>query len=242
MPPDSAGAPRRSRLTALRVALGYAGLASLWILLSDRWVEHLMTDAEARVLAGIAKGWVFVAVTSLLLYVLVRRMAPAEPASGRPQRGERVLPALVAASIVLLTAAGLALALRQQHRSTEQTLRSIADLRSAQASAWAAVHLADGGRVREIQPSQLQTRLELLRAERGYAAAASGPRARRPTRRRTLPTCTPTSPACWGRSSTPKVCRTCCCWCRWRPARHLPAATRCCSWPPPTCRRWRWAG
>lgn len=172
MPPDSAGAPRRSRLTALRVALGYAGLASLWILLSDRWVEHLMTDAEARVLAGIAKGWVFVAVTSLLLYVLVRRMAPAEPASGRPQRGERVLPALVAASIVLLTAAGLALALRQQHRSTEQTLRSIADLRSAQASAWAAVHLADGGRVREIQPSQLQARLELLRAERGYAAVA----------------------------------------------------------------------
>lgn len=172
MPPDSAGATRLSRLTAFRVALGYAGLASLWILLSDRWVEHLITDPEARMLASIAKGWVFVAVTSLLLYVLVRRLAPPGPARDDLPRRERLLPLLVAMTIVLLTTAGLALALRQQQRTTEQTLRSTADLHGAQASAWAATHLADGGRVREIQPSQLRTRLDVLRGERGYVAAA----------------------------------------------------------------------
>lgn len=173
MAPDSSGAMRRPRLTALRVALVYAGLASLWILLSDRWVERLLNDPEARTLASITKGWVFVAVTSLLLYVLVRRLAPAgehRRQTGGP--GDRALAALVGTTILLLTIAGLALALRQQRLTTEQALRSVADLRASQASAWAAARLADGDRVREIQPSRLQERLELLRAERGYVAAA----------------------------------------------------------------------
>jgi len=171
--PDPAGARRRSRLTALRVALGYAGLASLWILLSDRWVEQLLADPEARTLASIAKGWVFVAVTSLLLYVLVRRLAPRGGSRmGPASSSQRTLAVLVGATILLLTVAGLALALRQQRQTAELSLRSIASLRATQASAWAAARLADGDRVREIQPSRLRERLELLRSERGYVAAA----------------------------------------------------------------------
>ncbi|MCD2453696.1 hypothetical protein GO003_025290 [Methylicorpusculum oleiharenae] len=56
-----------------RVVLAYAFFASLWILLSDRVIGLLFSDPAALVQASMAKGWFFVAVTSLLLYVMVRR-------------------------------------------------------------------------------------------------------------------------------------------------------------------------
>lgn len=59
---------------ALRVALAYAVFAGLWILLSDRAMGLLFRDPESLVRASMAKGWFFVAVTSLVLYVLVRRL------------------------------------------------------------------------------------------------------------------------------------------------------------------------
>ncbi|WP_374479206.1 PAS domain-containing protein [Zoogloea sp.] len=51
----------------------YTVFASLWILLSDKAVELLFTTPAQMTAASIAKGWVFVAVTALLLYVLMRR-------------------------------------------------------------------------------------------------------------------------------------------------------------------------
>lgn len=59
------------------VVVGYALFAALWIALSDRAMGLLFRDPEALVLAGTAKGWLFVAVTSLLLYGLLRRFAAA---------------------------------------------------------------------------------------------------------------------------------------------------------------------
>lgn len=59
---------------ALRVALVYAAFAGLWILLSDRAMGLLWHDPEALVRASMLKGWLFVAVTTLLLYVLVRQL------------------------------------------------------------------------------------------------------------------------------------------------------------------------
>lgn len=58
---------------AFQVVLAYAIFASLWILLSDRAMSLMFTDHDLLVQAGMVKGWLFVAVTSLLLYVLVRR-------------------------------------------------------------------------------------------------------------------------------------------------------------------------
>lgn len=59
---------------ALRIALAYAGFAALWILLSDEVVGMLFDDPQLIVRASQAKGWLFVAVTSLLLYGLVMRL------------------------------------------------------------------------------------------------------------------------------------------------------------------------
>ena len=51
--------------------VGVWPFASLWILLSDRLVGMLVEDREALLEIGTAKGWFFVAVTSLLLYGLI---------------------------------------------------------------------------------------------------------------------------------------------------------------------------
>jgi PAS domain S-box-containing protein len=58
--------------TALRIALIYAGISALWILFSDLLVSGVR-DREVVAALSIAKGWVFVAVTAVLLYALVRR-------------------------------------------------------------------------------------------------------------------------------------------------------------------------
>jgi PAS domain S-box-containing protein len=80
----------RSALTrgALRVALAYAVFAGLWILLSDRAMGLLFRDPETLVTASMLKGWFFVAVTTLLLYVLVRQLIGQLDASNQRQRAE----------------------------------------------------------------------------------------------------------------------------------------------------------
>lgn len=59
--------------SALRVTLVYALAAALWIAVSDRVVEAMFDDPRLLSLAQTWKGWLFVAVTSLLLYGLIVR-------------------------------------------------------------------------------------------------------------------------------------------------------------------------
>lgn len=60
--------------TALRIVLVYAVFASLWILLSDKAVALLISDPDTMTRISMVKGWLFVAVTALLLYGLIQRM------------------------------------------------------------------------------------------------------------------------------------------------------------------------
>lgn len=57
---------------ALRTSLLYALIAGLWILLSDRLLTAIVSNKEMFIAAQTYKGWAFVAVTALLLYVMVR--------------------------------------------------------------------------------------------------------------------------------------------------------------------------
>lgn len=70
-------APVSATVGALRVVFFYAGFSGLWILLSDRAVEALVRDPAVMTLVSIAKGWVFVAVTSAMLLVMVKRLVVA---------------------------------------------------------------------------------------------------------------------------------------------------------------------
>jgi PAS domain S-box-containing protein len=59
------------------VVLAYVAVAALWILLSDRAVDGLVTDPAWRAVVGTAKGWAFVLVTALLLHHQLRRWTAA---------------------------------------------------------------------------------------------------------------------------------------------------------------------
>jgi len=65
---------RSARWAALRVVLPYTVLALVWILLSDRALNWLVDDMNRWVWLSIAKGSLFVLVTSGLLYFLVLRL------------------------------------------------------------------------------------------------------------------------------------------------------------------------
>lgn len=56
-----------------KIVLLYALLGGAWILISDKAVEFLITDPAARVYASIFKGWVYIALTSIFLYILIAR-------------------------------------------------------------------------------------------------------------------------------------------------------------------------
>lgn len=63
--------PHRS---ALSIALVYACIGGLWILLSDKALTLIFQNHETIVLAGLIKGWIYVGVTALLLYFLIARL------------------------------------------------------------------------------------------------------------------------------------------------------------------------
>ncbi|UCV06547.1 PAS domain-containing hybrid sensor histidine kinase/response regulator [Dechloromonas denitrificans] len=56
------------------VVVPYAVLASLWILISEPLIAYLFPEQLAQSMASIVKGWLFVAVTAILLGLLLRRL------------------------------------------------------------------------------------------------------------------------------------------------------------------------
>jgi PAS domain S-box-containing protein len=58
--------------SATRVVLGYVVVATLWILVSDKLVESLVSDPQLRITISVLKGWLFVAVTASLLFFQLR--------------------------------------------------------------------------------------------------------------------------------------------------------------------------
>jgi diguanylate cyclase (GGDEF)-like protein/PAS domain S-box-containing protein len=63
-----------STAAATRIILIYAAFSSLWILVSDSIVGSLFSDPTTISRISVAKGWLFIAVTALLLHGLIRRM------------------------------------------------------------------------------------------------------------------------------------------------------------------------
>ncbi len=67
------GPARENALAPIPVVLSYAVFAAVWILASDYAVPRLFPDPRDFVVVSVAKGWLFVAITSALLYVLMWR-------------------------------------------------------------------------------------------------------------------------------------------------------------------------
>jgi PAS domain S-box-containing protein len=121
------------------VVLVYAVFAALWIMLSDKAVALLFHDPTMITRASTIKGWLFVAVTSVLLFGLMRRLTGPSNAPGVPRGSLKplILPAgLLIAAIAALTV-GEILERFRQHRETEEArLSIIAGLKTRQIADW----------------------------------------------------------------------------------------------------------
>jgi len=86
----SHASPPEPRRAALRIALVYALVGALWILFSDRVLGWLVSDPSRIIGIAIIKGLLFIAVTALLVYLLVREYAESLRAAHlREEEGER---------------------------------------------------------------------------------------------------------------------------------------------------------
>ncbi|MFM9815884.1 hypothetical protein ACKI16_46355, partial [Streptomyces scabiei] len=62
------------RRDVFNVVLGYLIISGLWILLSDQALEMVTPEGPVRTRFSIFKGWFFVTITALALYLLMRRL------------------------------------------------------------------------------------------------------------------------------------------------------------------------
>lgn len=127
--------------SAFAVALLYAAIAAFWILLSDKLLASFLASAEALALASTIKGWLFVAVTSVLLHrILLRRSRPvAMPSHTHAGAHPRLSPALAATFVLVaaaLTAAAVVLTHHWNRTQALEQLRMRADLHTRQVVEW----------------------------------------------------------------------------------------------------------
>lgn len=131
---------------ALTVVLLYACFSALWILLSDKAVDWLLAeDLQQRLMAQTLKGWLFVAVTSILLYLALLRSTRStptwpgqEPEAETPPR--ETLPwlaiGLLAVTIVVVTGLNIHDRYREKRHDAENQLRAIGLSKAEQIAAW----------------------------------------------------------------------------------------------------------
>ncbi len=61
------------KLTPARIALLYAAAGCLWIAFSDTVLTAFVHDVNMITLIAVVKGWLYVAVTAIILYLLIRQ-------------------------------------------------------------------------------------------------------------------------------------------------------------------------
>jgi PAS domain S-box-containing protein len=177
----------------LKIVLMYAAFASLWIIGSDQMAARLFGDVEQLAVVGMAKGLLFVGVTSLFLFVLLQRFAVSAAAIGADEdaaKGGRWMSLLFIVLAAAIAAIGWfsyrALAAKVEGEETAK-LAAVADFKASQVEDWLAERRTD---VREITSGslfkqsllrwltagsadlrgRLLERMELTRRVNGYAA------------------------------------------------------------------------
>lgn len=140
--PDANPPPPQPRMlpSPLSIAIGYAVLAGLWILASDRFMLALFQDPVHLALASALKGWAFVLVTSLLLFLLLRHQQAGKDSSISPTgrlRDILGLPYLGLALLIAATTAGaIVLNFRYNLDTAYARLGAVAELKAGQIGDW----------------------------------------------------------------------------------------------------------
>jgi PAS domain S-box-containing protein len=96
--------PRKALRSPLRIALGYAVFAVLWILVSDWVLFTFVPDPAYQTIFSQMKGLGFVAVTGLFLYLLLRTTDASEHAVASGATDKRMSPRFVLGTFIGLSA------------------------------------------------------------------------------------------------------------------------------------------
>ncbi|MGZ5075930.1 MAG: PAS domain-containing protein [Methylobacter sp.] len=129
-PPKNAG-----RSNILTIVLVYAMFAAGWILLSDKLVQMYFTDPDQIILASMLKGWLYVGITSLLLYGLMQRRRGDLAATKITVSGSLwfSLPFLSLAAVIIAFTSMTIFHTFMDHKEEETgRLQAIADLKARQ--------------------------------------------------------------------------------------------------------------
>ncbi|MDP2393747.1 MAG: PAS domain-containing protein [Methylococcaceae bacterium] len=140
MPNNQASKPRlASRSGIVSVVLVYAVFAGLWILLSDQLMQIIVTDPEQLVWISMFKGWLFVCITSMLLYgTMLRWVDSGAETLDVPKASHWFrLPFLSLVIIICLFTATSIINTREHQKQTEiAKLQAIADLKATEVIDW----------------------------------------------------------------------------------------------------------
>jgi PAS domain S-box-containing protein len=195
-PPLTHRAPVR-RGAGLRLVLTYAGLSTMWILWSDWLMEVLIDDRAVLVRINTGKGWLFVAVTSVLLYRLLRRLAPRTGPDAVGPIGSGTWasdPArtggwqvIAAVGLALVTGvAGIAVSYHGVRERESARIEAIVRLRAEEVETWLKARMSSAGfitdsgdfaelaQARDRDPAAavvLKSRIESFRVANGFDAA-----------------------------------------------------------------------
>jgi len=134
-PTHPPGSPDRAPV--LGVVFVYFIFATLWILFSDKAVELLFDTTEEILLASVVKGWLFVVVTSILLYGLVQRLRRAE--SGAETTGIDSIRrpfTLLALFVIAMTTLGVVQVAATHRVQAYERLEALAQDKSRQIQTW----------------------------------------------------------------------------------------------------------
>lgn len=124
---------------AKQVAGLYLVFASLWIFASDRLLNLALDDPELLVRISMGKGFAFVAVTTLLLYLLLKNWDAAQPQQSVPAPRLRKLVVLfLGLSLIVPLIAFSIVRLHGPHlrEAAFNDLHAIAGLKAGQIEAW----------------------------------------------------------------------------------------------------------
>ena len=99
-----------NRTRILKVVLIYALFGVCWILLSDKWLALAFSDPQTVMKIAIFKGWLFVGITSLLLYGMLQHWQNDHTTTENPEVNFRPLvwPFLVTALLIIAISTPLA--------------------------------------------------------------------------------------------------------------------------------------
>jgi len=139
MPNNQSSRKLASHSGIVSVVLVYAVFAGLWILLSDQLMQMIVTDPEQLVWISMFKGWLFVCITSMLLYgTMLRWVGSGDETLDVPKASHWFrIPFLSLVIIICLFTATSVINTREHQKQTEiARLQAIADLKAAEVIDW----------------------------------------------------------------------------------------------------------